>query len=77
MKKTKLVLVTVLLCMAGLLASTSLVRAAGETNNPVKEPCCEATVAAGLKCEHACCVKAAKDGKVCETCHPKKAEKKN
>lgn len=34
--------------------------------------CCEATVAAGKKCDHKCCVKAANAGKVCEKCHPKK-----
>ena len=38
--------------------------------------CCDATVEAGKKCEHKCCVKASKDGKVCEKCHPKKDEKK-
>ncbi len=41
-----------------------------------KKPCCEATVEAGKKCDHKCCVKAAEDGKVCEKCHPKKDEKK-
>ena len=34
--------------------------------------CCDATVEAGKKCDHKCCVKAANDGKVCEKCHPKK-----
>ncbi len=38
--------------------------------------CCDATVEAGKKCDHKCCVKAANDGKVCEKCHPKKDEKK-
>lgn len=70
MKTTKLALVTVLLCAAALLASTGLVRAED------KKPCCAPTVEAGLKCEHECCVKAAKDGKVCEKCHPKTEEKK-
>jgi hypothetical protein len=41
-----------------------------------KKPCCEATVEAGQKCAHKCCVKAAKAGKVCEKCHPKKADDK-
>jgi hypothetical protein len=41
-----------------------------------KKPCCEATVEAGLKCTNQCCIKAAKDGKVCEKCHPKKDEGK-
>jgi hypothetical protein len=30
----------------------------------------------GKKCEHDCCVKTAKEGKVCDKCHPKKDEKK-
>jgi len=34
--------------------------------------CCDATVDAGKKCDHKCCVKAANDGKVCEKCHAKK-----
>lgn len=71
MKTTKLVLVTVLICAAAMFATTGLLRAED------KKPCCEATVAAGLKCEHECCVKAAKDGKVCEKCHPKKEDKKS
>ena len=74
MKTIKLALVTVLLCAAALLASTSLVRA--EDAKTEKKPCCAATVEAGLKCEHECCVKAAKEGKVCEKCHPKTEEKK-
>ena len=41
-----------------------------------KKPCCEATVEAGKKCSHKCCVKAAEEGKVCEKCHPKKEDKK-
>jgi hypothetical protein len=42
-----------------------------------KKPCCEATVEAGLKCDHPCCKKAAEKGKVCQKCHPKKkAEEK-
>ena len=77
MKMTKSVLVAAILG-AALLATTSLVRAdEGEKDKDAKEPCCAATVEAGLKCEHQCCVKAAKDGKVCEKCHPKKEEKKD
>ena len=34
--------------------------------------CCDATVEAGKKCDHKCCVKASNDGKVCQKCHPKK-----
>ena len=74
MKTTKLALVTALLCAAALLASTSLVRA--EDAKTEKKPCCEATVEAGAKCAHECCVTASKAGKVCEKCHPKKDEKK-
>jgi hypothetical protein len=69
MKAMKLTLVAGLLCAAALLASTGLVRAED------KKPCCAPTVEAGLKCEHECCVKAAKDGKVCEKCHPKEDKK--
>jgi hypothetical protein len=46
------------------------------TSSSILAGCCDATVDAGKKCEHKCCVKAAKDGKVCEKCHPKKDEKK-
>lgn len=55
-----------LLGVATMLTGVSLTRAAGE-----KKACCEATVEAGKKCKHECCVKAANDGKVCEKCHPK------
>jgi hypothetical protein len=41
-----------------------------------KKPCCEPTVEAGLKCTNQCCIKAAKGGKVCEKCHPKKEDDK-
>jgi len=37
-----------------------------------KKPCCEATVEAGKKCDHACCKKAAEANKVCKKCHPPK-----
>lgn len=37
-----------------------------------KKPCCEATVEAGKKCEHKCCVTAAGKDKVCKKCHPAK-----
>jgi len=40
-----------------------------------KKPCCPATVEGGKKCAHDCCVKAAKEGKVCEKCHPKEEKK--
>ncbi len=64
-------MLSALLCAgAMLLASVSFVSAADEA------PCCKATVKAGKKCKHECCVKAAEGGKVCEKCHPKKEEKK-
>ena len=31
---------------------------------------------AGKECDHACCVQAKKDGKVCEKCPPAKDDKK-
>lgn len=55
-----------LLCASALLVSPLFLRAAEP-----KKACCEATVEAGKKCEHKCCVKAAGEGKVCEKCHPK------
>ena len=58
-----------------MLATTMVVRAEEEKKEE-KKPCCEATVEAGKKCAHDCCVKAAEDGKVCEKCHPKKKEEK-
>ena len=74
MKKTsKFALVAVLVSAAALLVSASLVRA---EESKEKKPCCAATVEAGKKCEHECCVKAAEDGKVCAKCHPKKDKKK-
>ena len=38
--------------------------------------CCEKAKAEGKECAHKCCVAAAKDGKVCEKCNPKKEEEK-
>lgn len=70
--KKHLKIVSALLCAgAMLMASVSFVGAADE-----KDPCCKATVKAGKKCKHECCVKAAEGGKVCEKCHPKKEDKK-
>ena len=60
------------LCTMALLAGPIALRAADDE----KKPCCAATVEAGKSCAHECCVKAAKEGKVCEKCHPKKEEKK-
>ena len=68
MKTTKIA--TTVLCALALLVSTSYLRA-DEDKKEEKKPCCEATVEAGKKCEHKCCVTAANDGKVCEKCHPK------
>ena len=45
-------------------------------SSSVLAACCDATVEAGKKCDHKCCVKASNDGKVCAKCHPKKDEKK-
>lgn len=59
------------LCALALLAGPIALRADDE-----KKPCCPATVEGGKTCAHECCVKASKDGKVCEKCHPKKDEKK-
>ena len=59
------------LCALALLAAPFGLRADDE-----KKPCCPATVEGGKACAHECCVKAAKDSKVCEKCHPKKEEKK-
>ena len=67
MKAIKLSLVAV--CAVLMLAGS--IRAADE-----KKPCCEATVEAGKKCEHKCCVKAAGLDKVCKKCHPAKEVKK-
>ena len=46
-------------------------------SSSVLAACCDATVEAGKKCDHKCCVKAANDGKVCEKCHPKKDKEKD
>ena len=59
-------MLTTAVCAGALLAAPLLLRA-----DEPKKACCEATVEAGKKCEHQCCVKAANDGKVCEKCHPK------
>ena len=56
-----------LFCAAAVLTAWNVARADDE-----KKPCCEATVEAGKKCEHKCCVKAADADKVCKKCHPKK-----
>jgi len=63
---------TGILCFAALLAGSTVVRA----DDDEKKPCCPATVEGGKSCAHECCVKAAKENKVCEKCHPKKDEKK-
>lgn len=68
MKTIKLFSVAV--CAIVMLAGS--IRAADE-----KKPCCDATVEAGKKCEHKCCVTAAGKDKVCKKCHPaKKTEEK-
>lgn len=54
-------------CAVALFASMSIARA---------ESCCEKAKAASKDCAHKCCVKAAKDGKTCEKCNPKKEEAK-
>jgi len=64
----------VILCAAATIAGSTSVRA--DDAKDEKKPCCPATVEGGKSCAHECCVKAAKDGKVCENCHPKKEEKK-
>ena len=66
MKMIKFSLVAV--CAALMLAGS--IRAADD-----KKPCCDATVEAGKKCEHKCCVKAAEGDKVCKKCHPAKEAK--
>src|SRR6185295_1507921 len=68
--KKHLKILSALLCAGAMMATVSIVSAADD------EPCCKATIKAGKKCKHECCVKAAEAGKVCEKCHPKKDEKK-
>ncbi|MEY2408171.1 MAG: hypothetical protein QOF48_841 [Verrucomicrobiota bacterium] len=68
--KKHLKVVSALLCAGAMLATVSFVRAADE------DPCCKATIKAGKKCKHECCVKAAEGGKVCEKCHPPKKDEK-
>lgn len=58
---------SVAVCALAMLVGS--VRAADEKE---KKACCEATVAAGKKCEHKCCTKAADKDKVCKKCHPAK-----
>ena len=63
-------LLTIAVCAFAWLGISN-VRAADE-----KKPCCDASVEAGKKCEHACCKKAADKGKVCKKCHPAKTDDK-
>ena len=58
---------TAALCALILIAGMGVARA---------ESCCDKAKAAGKTCKHKCCVEAAKNGKVCETCNPKKEDKK-
>lgn len=60
------------LCAFALLMGPGALRA---DDKDEKKPCCPATVEGGKSCAHQCCVKAAKDNKVCEKCHPKKDAK--
>lgn len=60
------------LCALALLAGPIALRA----DDDDKKPCCPATTEGGKACAHECCVKASKEGKVCEKCHPKKEDKK-
>lgn len=62
---------TVVACAMAFLAGSAIAEEKKE-----KKACCEATVAAGKKCEHKCCSDAAKENKVCEKCHPKKKDDK-
>ena len=57
---------TAVLCALVLLGGMSIASA---------ETCCDKAKAAGKDCAHKCCVTAKKDGKVCETCNPKKKDK--
>ena len=59
---------TAMACLAAFLGSVTFA--------PAAESCCDKAKAAGKQCEHKCCVKAAKDKKVCEKCNPKKEDKK-
>jgi hypothetical protein len=54
-------------CTAALLLGYSL-RAADEPTDKHKG-CCPATVEGEKKCDHACCKKAAEEGKICTKCH--------
>ena len=38
------------------------------------ESCCDKAKTAGKTCEHPCCVKTAKEGKVCTKCNPPKKD---
>jgi len=55
----------VIVAVAAMLTGLVILRAADKA-------CCEPTVEAQKKCKHECCVNAAKEGKICEKCHPKK-----
>jgi hypothetical protein len=74
--KRIITILSVLACAVALAGGTAL--AAEKAGKSAKKACgcCEATVEAGKKCKEECCTKAAKEGKVCATCHPKTGGKK-
>jgi hypothetical protein len=74
---------TVLRLLALVAVCSSLAIAATTTAAPAKKDapavdtskfktggCCEKSEKGGKPCAHPCCVKVAKDGKVCEKCNP-------
>ena len=69
----KLIQKLVVACCAFALIGGTAVRAQDE-----KEECCPATAEGQKACAHACCKKAAEEGKICKKCHKeeKKEEKK-
>ncbi len=62
---------TALVCTLALFGTTRILTAAEGDKAAEKKGCCDATTEAGKKCAHACCVKAAEAGTVCEKCHKK------
>lgn len=59
-------IITVALFAAALLAGPAFA---------AEKTCCEKAKEAGKECTHKCCVAAAKEGKTCDKCAPKKEDK--
>ncbi len=70
MKNLLRLLALVAVCSSLAIAATTPAAPAVDKSKFKSGGCCDKAEKAGNPCAHPCCVKAAKDAKVCEKCNP-------